>query len=228
MRSAFGEACKHTGAFASAVAETVSPHFHFLFHFHLTFIVSVQKLKLAFHLIRTNIVQMISSATQPRFSCILIGRDRQKLTTIKWIYITHCCVYHTLAITTQLFSMLKLKLNFPFRSAQNLVQSDVCKDATSVSVLSRPLASWMCQDFIFHKTRSKGSHFWTLLPVQCLFQELDDSNYHLQKVKICFDTSVGINAISKQNVSYLSSGITIYRCCTFAETASQSAKIKRK
>ena len=47
-------------------------------------------------------------------------------------------------------------------------------------------------------------------------------------MKICFDTSVGINAFSKQNVSYLSSGITIYRCCTFAETASQSAKKKRK
>ena len=35
MRSAFGEACKHTGAFTSAVAETFSPHFHFLFTFTL-------------------------------------------------------------------------------------------------------------------------------------------------------------------------------------------------
>ena len=158
MRSAFGEACKHTGAFTSAVAESFSLHFHFLFHFHLTFIVSVQKLKLAFHLIRTNIVEMISSATQPRFSCTLFGRDRQKL-IIKWIYITHCRVSHTLTITKQFFGLLKVKLNFPFKSAHNLVQSDVCKDATSVSVLSRTLASWMRQDFIFHKTCSKGSHF---------------------------------------------------------------------
>ena len=136
------------------------------FHFHLTFIVSVQKLKLAFHLIRTNIVEMISSATQPWFSCTLFGRDRQKLVTIKLIYITHCCVYHTLVTSNNntVFNMLKLKLNFPFRSAHNLVQSDVCKDATSVSVLSSTLASWnvlswMCQDFIFHKTCSKGLHF---------------------------------------------------------------------
>ena len=157
--SAFGEACKHTGAFTSAVAETFSPHF--LFHFHLTFIVSVQKLKLAFHLIRTNIVEMISSATQPWFSCTLFGRDRQKLVTIKLIYITHCCVYHTLVTSNNntVFNMLKLKLNFPFRSAHNLVQSDVCKDTTSISVLSRTLASWMRQDFVFHETCSKGSHF---------------------------------------------------------------------
>ena len=102
------------------------------FHFHLTFIVSVQKLKLAFHLIRTNIVEMISSATQPWFSCTLFGRDRQKLVTIKLIYITHCCVYHTLVTSNNntVFNMLKLKLNFPFRSALNLVQSDVCKDAS--------------------------------------------------------------------------------------------------
>ena len=73
MRSSFGEACRHTGAFTSAVAETFSPHFHFLFHFHLTFIVSVQKLKLAFHLIRTNIVEMISWATQPQFSSTLLA-----------------------------------------------------------------------------------------------------------------------------------------------------------
>ena len=166
MRSAFGEACRHTGAFTSAVAESFSLHLHFLFHFHLTFIVSFQKLKQAFHLIRTNIVEMISSATQPRFSCTLFGRDRQKLITIKWIY--HPLLRISLAITTHFFGLLKLKLNFPFRSAHNLVQSDVCKDATSVSVLTRTLASWMCRDFIFHKTCSKGSHFWTLLPVQCL------------------------------------------------------------
>ena len=81
------------------------------FHFHLTFIVSVQKLKLAFHLIRTNIVEMISSATQPWFSCTLFGRDRQKLVTIKLIYITHCCVYHTLVTSNNntVFRMLKLK-----------------------------------------------------------------------------------------------------------------------